>query len=164
MRTPPNSVLRRRKAAFQATPTPTIDQEALAGAQSASRNRKLSMNDKLAVFYFARQGVPARVIARTFDVNPNAVYYIANWERTAAHYQAEQAYERFGPERILKEIVTPAQIASINEGLRLINEGKFNDSGPGGNHGARSGARRAGATAALSEAAGDQESGNDPGA
>ena len=62
--------------------------------------------------------MPAKLIARTFGVRTNAIYYITNWTHTAAHANAKNAYEQMGKDKVFAEIVTDAQTESINEGMQ----------------------------------------------
>jgi hypothetical protein len=101
-----------------------LDEDALAGLKTISRERKLSTAERIAIYAFHLKGVPAKLIARTFDVRPNAVYYITNWTHTAAHDNVKNAYEQMGEEKVWAEIVTPAQTESINEGMHKLLRGK----------------------------------------
>jgi tRNA U54 and U55 pseudouridine synthase Pus10 len=101
-----------------------LDEDALAGLKNTSRERKLSTAERIAVYAFHLKGVPAKLIARTFDVRPNAVYYITNWTHTAAHENVKNAFEQMGEEKVWTEIVTNAQTESINEGMRKLLQGK----------------------------------------
>ena len=101
-----------------------LDEDALAGLKSTSRERVLSTAERIAIYAFHLEGVPAKLIARTFGVRPNAVYYITNWAHTAAHANAKSAYEQMGKEKIFAEIVTDAQTESINEGIHKLLQGK----------------------------------------
>jgi hypothetical protein len=130
-----------------------LDEDTLAGIKSTSRERKLSTAERVAIFAFAKRGVPVKVIAKTFDVTPNAIRYITNYEHTAAHENAKQSFEQYGEERVWTEIVTEAQTASINENMRKMFEGKqLNDGGYRRNARGRARARRAGTTDRLPEA------------
>jgi hypothetical protein len=133
-----------------------LDEDMLAGIKTA-RERKLSNAERVAIFAFARRGVPVKILARTFSVTPNAIRYITNYEHTAAHEHAKQMFEQYGEERVWNEIVTAAQIDSINEGMRKMFEGKdLNDRGYRRNNRHRLGARRAGTAAGLPEATGNE--------
>ena len=55
-----------------------LDEDALAGLKVTSRERKLSTAERIAIYAFHVKGVPAKLIARTFGVRPNAIYYITN--------------------------------------------------------------------------------------
>src|SRR4029077_8383737 len=101
-----------------------LDEDALAGLKSTSRERKLSTAERIAIYAFHLKGVPAKLIARTFGVQPNAIYYITNWTHTAAHENVKNAYEQMGEEKVWAEIVTEAQTASINEGMNRLLKGK----------------------------------------
>jgi hypothetical protein len=137
-----------------------LDEDTLAGVKS-SRERKLSTAERVAIYAFAQKGVPIKVIARTFAVTPNAVRYITNYEHTAAHENAKQAFEQYGEARVWAEIVTEAQTASINEGMRKLFEGKeLNDRGYRRNARRSPSARRAGTTDRLPEAANNDEDGS----
>jgi hypothetical protein len=104
--------------------TIALDEDTLAGLKAISRERKLSTAERIAIYHFHLKGVPAKLIARTFGVRPNAVYYITNWTHTAAHENVKNAYEQMGEEKVLAEIVTDAQTASINEGMNKLFKGK----------------------------------------
>lgn len=133
-----------------------LDEDMLAGIKTA-RERKLSNAERVAIFAFARRGVPVKILARTFAVTPNAIRYITNYEHTAAHEHAKQMFEQYGEERVFAEIVTDAQTESINEGMRKTFEGKeLNDRGYRRNNRNRAGARRARATSGLPEATGNE--------
>ncbi len=137
-----------------------LDEATLAGIRTTSRERKLSTSERIAIYAFAQKGVPIKLIARTFSVTANAIRYITNYEHTAAHENAKQAFEAYGEARVWNEIVTEAQTASINEGMRKLFEGKdLNDRGYRRN--ARRGprARRTGTTAETSEDTGNGEDG-----
>ena len=101
-----------------------LDEDALAGLKTTSRERVLSTAERIAIYAFHLEGVPAKLIARTFGVRPNAMYYITNWAHTAAHANAKNAYEQMGEEKIWAEIVTTSQIESINEGMHKLLQGK----------------------------------------
>jgi transposase-like protein len=140
-----------------------LDEDALAGLKTTSRERKLSTAERIAIYAFYIKGVPAKLIARTFGVRPNAVYYITNWTHTAAHANVKNAYEQMGEEKVWAEIVTPSQTESINEGMHKLLQGKslydrrhrrINRRSPG--------PRRTRAIAQLPEAAGDDEGGSAP--
>jgi hypothetical protein len=133
-----------------------LDTDMLAGIRSTTRERKLSTAERIAIYAFAQKGVPVKVIARTFAVTPNAIRYITNYEHTAAHETAKQTFEQYGEERVWTEIVTEAQTASINEGMRKLFEGKeLNDRGYRRNARRRPRAGRAGTTDQLSQATDD---------
>jgi hypothetical protein len=137
-----------------------LDVDMLAGIKTA-RERKLSNAERVAIFAFARRGVPVKILARTFAVTPNAIRYITNYEHTAAHEHAKQMFEQYGEERVMNEIVTDAQTESINEGMRKAFEGKdLNDRGYRriARRGPRS--RRAGTTDRLPEATDDGADGS----
>ncbi len=137
-----------------------LDEDTLAGLKTRSRERKLSTAERIAIYAFHVKGVPPKLIARTFGVKTNAVYYITNWAHTAAHENAKNAYERMGEERVFAEIVTPEQIESINQGMQALFKGKkINDRGYRRIHRRSPGARRAGTTVELPEAASDGEGG-----
>jgi hypothetical protein len=138
-----------------------LDEDALAGLKSTSRERKLSTAERIAIYAFHLRGVPPKLIARTFGVKTNAIYYITNWEHTAAHENAKNAFAQYGEERVWSEIVTPAQIESINEGMHKLLKGKpLNDSGYRRNARRRPGARRAGISDQLPEATDDGADGS----
>ena len=140
-----------------------LDQDALAGLKTTSRERVLSTAERIAIYYFYLEGVPAKIIARTFGVRPNAVYYVTNWTHTAAHANAKNAYEQMGKEKVFAEIVTDAQTESINEGLRKLLQGKpLNDRRRSRNNRRISRPGRTRAAAELPEAASDDESGRPP--
>ena len=140
-----------------------LDEDALAGLKTTSRERKLSTAERIAIYAFHVKGVPAKLIARTFGVRPNAVYYITNWTHTAAHENAKNAYEQMGEEKVWAEIVTDEQTASINEGMNKLLQGKpINDRRRSRNDRRSPRPRRARATAELPEAASDDASGNAP--
>ena len=101
-----------------------LDEDALAGLKNTSRERVLSTAERIAIYAFHLEGVPAKLIARTFGVRPNAVYYITNWAHTAAHANAKNAYEQMGKDKIWTEIVTDEQTESINEGMHKLLQGK----------------------------------------
>ena len=137
-----------------------LDEDALAGLKTRSRERKLSTAERIAIYAFHLKGVPPKLIARTFGVKTNAVYYITNWGHTAAHENARNAYERMGEERVFAEIVTPEQVESINQGMQALLHGtKLNDRGYRRIN--RSGARprRARTVAALPETGSDETGG-----
>jgi hypothetical protein len=137
-----------------------LDEDALAGVRSITRERKLSTAERLAIFAFARRGVPIKVIARTFSVSPNAIRYITNYEHTAAHEVIKTEYERLGEERVWAEIVSDKQIASINDNMRLMFNGKeLNDRGYRRIDRRSPRARRTGATPGLLKATSDGEDG-----
>ena len=73
-----------------------LDEDALAGLKSTSRERKLSTAERIAIYAFYLRGVPPKLIARTFGVKTNAIYYITNWEHTAAHENAQNAFAQYG--------------------------------------------------------------------
>jgi transposase-like protein len=104
--------------------TIALDEDALAGLKSTSRERKLSTAERIAIYAFHLKGVPAKLIARTFGVRPNAIYYITNWTHTAAHDNVKSAYEQMGEDKVWAEIVTDAQTQSINEGMNKLMQGK----------------------------------------
>lgn len=140
-----------------------LDEDALAGIRSITRERKLSTAERLAIYAFHQRGVPVKVIARTFDVSPNAIRYITNYAHTAAHEVVKTEYERLGQERVWSEVVTNEQIESINDNMRLMFNGKeLNDRGYRriNRRGPRT--RRARAIAELPETASDDESGSPP--
>jgi hypothetical protein len=133
-----------------------LDEEALVNARARSRDRKLSSLEKLAIYAFAVKGVQAPVLARVFDVNPNAIYYITKWEHTAAHRAAKESFERLGEERVWAEIVTEAQIEQVNaENRNLMNGKPINDRGHRRINRSRSRPRRARAAINVLEAASD---------
>jgi transposase-like protein len=137
-----------------------LDEDALAGLKSTSRERKLSTAERIAIYAFHLRGVPPKLIARTFGVKTNAIYYITNWEHTAAHENAKNAFASYGEERVWAEIVTPAQIESINEGMQKLLKGqKLNDSGYRRNPRRSPRARRAGATLETPEDSSNGEDG-----
>ena len=137
-----------------------LDEDMLAGIRTA-RERKLSNAERVAIFAFAQRGVPVKILARTFAVTPNAIRYITNYEKTAAHEHAKQMFEQYGEERVMNEIVTDAQTESINEGMRKMFEGKtLNDRGYSRNPRRRPRARRAGTTLETSEETGNGEDGS----
>ena len=136
-----------------------LDEDTLAGLKTRSRERKLSTAERIAIYAFHLKGVPPKLIARTFGVKTNAVYYITNWEHTAAHENAKSAYERLGEERVFAEIVTSEQVHSINQGMQALLHGKkINDRGYRRIHRSSARPRRAGTTAELSEAGSDEAS------
>jgi hypothetical protein len=138
-----------------------LDEDALAGLKNTSRERKLSTAERIAVYAFHLKGVPAKLIARTFDVRPNAVYYITNWTHTAAHENVKNAFEQMGEEKVWTEIVTNAQTESINEGMRKLLQGKpINDRQRGRNARSRTRSRRARTTVEGTEAASDGTDGS----
>jgi hypothetical protein len=137
-----------------------LNVDLLAGIKTA-RERKLSNAERVAIYAFHQRGVPVKILARTFAVTPNAIRYITNYEHTAAHEHARQMFEQYGEDRVWSEIVTEAQTESINEGMRKMFEGKdLNDRGYRRNARRRLGARRAGTTDGLPEAANDGEDGS----
>lgn len=137
-----------------------LDVDMLAGIKTA-RERKLSNAERVAIFAFARRGVPVKILARTFAVTPNAIRYITNYEHTAAHEHAKQMFEQYGEERVMNEIVTDAQTELINEGMRKAFEGKdLNDRGYRRIARRGSRARRAGTTDRLPEATDDGADGS----
>ena len=138
-----------------------LDEDALAGLKTTSRERKLSTAERIAIYAFHVKGVPAKLIARTFGVRSNAVYYITNWTHTAAHENVKNAYEQMGAEKVWAEIVTDAQTESINEGINKLLQGKpLNDRRYSRNDRSRPRPRRARAIAELPEATSDGESGS----
>jgi hypothetical protein len=138
-----------------------LDEEALANARSTSRERKLTSLEKVAIYAFMLRGVQAPVLARVFGVNPNAIYYIAKWEHTAAHRAAKDAFERLGADRVWTEIVTDAQRARVNEeNYKLLNGKPINDRRHSRINRSRSRPRRARAAAPLSEERSDEASGS----
>ena len=140
-----------------------LDEDALAGLKTTSRERKLSTAERIAIYAFHVKGVPAKLIARTFGVRPNAIYYITNWAHTAAHENVKNAYEQMGAEKIWTEIVTSAQTESINEGINKLLQGKpLNDRRYSRNDRSRPRPRRARAIAELPEEPSNDESGNAP--
>jgi hypothetical protein len=137
-----------------------LDEDALAGLKTTSRESKLSIAERIAVYAFHLKGVPAKLIARTFGVRPNAVYYITNWIHTAAHENVKNAFEQMGEEKVWAEIVTQAQIESINDGMHKLLQGKpLNDRRYSRNLSRGSRPRRARATDSVPEAASDDSSG-----
>ena len=137
-----------------------LNEDVLAGLKTRSRERKLSTAERIAIYAFHLKGVPPKLIARTFGVKTNAVYYITNWEHTAAHDNAKSAYERMGEERVFSEIITPEQIESINQGMHALLHGKkINDRGYRRIHRSSPRPRRARAAINVLEAASDAESG-----
>jgi tRNA U54 and U55 pseudouridine synthase Pus10 len=140
-----------------------LDEDALAGLKNTSRERKLSTAERIAIYAFHLKGVPAKLIARTFDVRPNAIYYITNWTHTAAHDNVKSAFEQMGEDKIWTEIVTSAQTESINEGMRKLLQGKpLNDRGHRRINRRSPRPRRARAIVELPEARSDEESGGAP--
>ena len=138
-----------------------LDEEALANARSTSRERKLSSLEKIAIYAFMLRGVQAPVLARVFGVNPNAIYYIAKWEHTAAHKAARDSFDRLGADRVWAEVVTEAQIEQVNaENRNLMNGKPINDRRYRRLNRSRSRPRRARAAAPLPEATSDAESGS----
>jgi hypothetical protein len=138
-----------------------LDEDALAGLKNTSRERKLSTLERIAIYAFHLKGVPAKLIARTFGVRPNAVYYITNWQHTAAYANVKNAYEQMGEDKVWSEIVTEQQTESINDGMRRLLEGKsLSDRRRSRINRRGSGARRARTIAELPEAASDGESGS----
>lgn len=136
-----------------------LDEDMLAGIRT-SRERKLSNAERLAIFAFHRRGVPVKILAHTFDVTPNAIRYITNYEHTAAHEHAKQMFEQYGEERVWNEVVTAAQTESVNRSMRKTFEGKeINDRGYRRNNRDRVGARRAGTASGLPEATSDETNG-----
>jgi transposase-like protein len=137
-----------------------LDEDALAGLKTTSRERKLSTAERIAIYAFHLKGVPAKLIARTFGVRPNAVYYITNWDHTAAHENVKNAYEQMGADKVWAEIVTPSQTESINEGMHKLLQGKpLNDRRYRRNDRNSPRPRRARAIAELPETANDGEGG-----
>jgi transposase-like protein len=135
-----------------------LDEDALAGLKTTSRERKLSTAERIAIYAFYLKGVPAKLIARTFGVRPNAVYYITNWTHTAAHANVKNAYEQMGAEKVWAEIVTPSQTESINEGMHKLLQGKpLYDRRHRRNNRNSPRPRRARATAQLPETTSDGE-------
>jgi transposase-like protein len=140
-----------------------LDEDALAGLKNTSRERKLSTAERIAIYAFHLKGVPAKLIARTFDVRPNAVYYITNWTHTAAHDNVKNAYEQMGEEKVWAEIVTDAQTESINEGMNKLLQGKpLNDRRHRRINRRSPGPRRARATPELPQTASDDAGGEPP--
>lgn len=140
-----------------------LDEDALAAVRFMTRERKLTMPQRLAIYAFAQRGVPTKVIARTFSVSGNAIRYIVNPNKQglASHEAIKEEFERLGVQHVWTEIVTDAQIESINDGLRKLYNGKeLDDRGYRrvNRRGAR--ARRARTTTELSQAAGNDASGN----
>jgi hypothetical protein len=139
-----------------------LNEDALAGLKIGSRERKLSTAERIAIYAFAQKGVPVKVIARTFGVKTTAIYYITNWEHTAAHENAKNAFEQMGADRVWNEIVTPAQIESINQGMEALMQGKkLNDRGYRRINRSSPGARRARGAHGLPEAANNDADGSD---
>jgi hypothetical protein len=138
-----------------------LDEDALAGLKMrSSRERKLSTAERIAIYAFAQRGVPTKIISRSFGVTDNSIRYITNDVRTAAHENVKTAYDQMGEERVWAEIVTPAQVTSINEGLRNLFEGKkLNDRRYRRNLSRGARARRAGSAAELPEATSNGEDG-----
>ena len=140
-----------------------LDEDALAGLKTTSRERKLSTAERIAIYAFHVKGVPAKLIARTFAVRPNAVYYITNWAHTAAHENVKNAYEQMGEEKVWAEIVTDEQTESINEGMNKLLQGKsINDRGYRRINRRSPRPRRTRAITQLPEAASDEPSGSPP--
>lgn len=140
-----------------------LDEDALAGLKAASRERKLSTAERIAIYAFHLKGVPAKLIARTFQVQPNAIYYITNWIHTAAHENVKNAYEQMGEEKVWSEIVTAAQTESINEGMRKLLQGKpLDDRGRRRYNRRHPRTRRTRATPDVPETASDETSGSPP--
>lgn len=140
-----------------------LDEDALAGLKTASRERKLSTAERIAIYAFHLKGVPAKLIARTFRVQPNAVYYITNWQHTAAHDNVKNAYEQMGEDKVWADIVTPEQTESINDGMRRLLQGKsIDDRRRSRNPSRKPRARRARAIAELPQAGSDEASGSSP--
>jgi transposase-like protein len=137
-----------------------LDEDALAGLKNTSRERKLSTAERIAIYAFHLKGVPAKLIARTFGVRPNAIYYITNWTHTAAHDNVKNAFDQMGEEKVWAEIVTSAQTESINEGMHKLLQGKpLNDRRRGRINRRSPGPRRARATPDLPQEPSDGESG-----
>jgi hypothetical protein len=140
-----------------------LDREALVNAITSARERKLNSSQKLAVYAFTLEKVPAKILARVFNVRTNAIYYIGHWEHTPAYRAAKDSFDRLGRDRVWAEIVTPAQIELVNADLRNLMYGKplKNDRHRSGRN-YRSGPRtgRTGAIAPLPEAASDGAGGN----
>lgn len=142
-----------------------LDEDALAGLKNTSRERKLSTAERIAVYAFHLKGVPAKLIARTFGVKPNAIYYITNWTHTAAHANVKSAFDQMGAEKVWAEIVTDEQTESINEGMNKLLQGKpINDRRRSRNNRRSPRPRRARATPSLPETASDDEGGSPPSA
>jgi transposase-like protein len=140
-----------------------LDEDALAGLKNTSRERKLSTAERIAIYAFHLKGVPAKLIARTFGVRTNAIYYITNWTHTAAHDNVKNAFEQMGEDKVWADIVTSAQTESINEGMRKLLQGKLiNDRRHSRINRRSPRPRRARATPELPEAASDDPSGGAP--
>ena len=140
-----------------------LDEDALAGLKNTSRERKLSTAERIAMYAFHLKGVPAKLIARTFGVKPNAVYYITNWTHTAAHANVKNAFDQMGEEKVWAEIVTDEQTESINEGMNKLLQGKpIHDRRRSRNNRRSPRPRRARTTAELPEAASDDSGGSPP--
>lgn len=137
-----------------------LDEDALAGLKNTSRERKLSTAERIAIYAFHLKGVPAKLIARAFKVQPNAVYYITNWDHTAAHANAKNAYEQMGEDKVWAEIVTPEQTESINQSMHKLLQGKpLDDSRRSRIYRRSPRPRRTRAIAQLPETASDGEGG-----
>lgn len=140
-----------------------LDEDALAGLKTASRERKLSTAERIAIYAFHLKGVPAKLIARAFNVQPNAVYYITNWVHTAAHENVRNAYEQMGEEKVWTEIVTSAQTEIINDGMRRLLQGKPLDDRRRSRINSRSSRpRRTRTTPVVPETASDDPGGSSP--
>jgi len=89
---------------------------ALPTGNRGSRPRKLTSNQRLAIYAFAKEGVPPVILAKVFGVQPNAIYYINN-ESTAANELVRRRYEALG-KRVWSDIVTKEQMNAVNEAVR----------------------------------------------
>lgn len=138
-----------------------LDEDALAGLKNTSRERVLSTAERIAIYAFHLKGVPAKLIARTFGVRPNAIYYITNWTHTAAHANVKNAFEQMGEAKIWEDIVTPSQVESINEGMNKLMQGKsINDRRHSRINRRSPRPRRARATPPIPETGGDETGGS----
>jgi hypothetical protein len=138
-----------------------LNEDTLARVNSAIYERRLTANDKVAIYAFGLKKVPAKILARVFHIGQNSIYYITNWETTAAHEFAKQEFDRLGADRVWAEIVTQEQIEHVNRLLERLEQGKkLHDSRYSRINRSRTRARRARTAAQLPEAAGDGASGS----
>jgi hypothetical protein len=83
-----------------------------------SRPRKLSSDDRLAIYALHREGVPAKVLSPIFGVNENSIRYITHNQHSAAHDNASRRYELIGKARALRDYVGAARLAEVNVAMR----------------------------------------------
>lgn len=138
-----------------------FDESALAAVRAHTRTDKLSRAERIAIYAFYLKGVPPKLLAKSFKVHINAIYYIGSVERSAAHKAAKAAFEQMGEARVWAEIVTPAQIESINEGMHALLRRKPQDGRRRSKPRIRAKSERTGAIAAPVEAARNEAVGLD---